>query len=172
MKVLTVVSFSGLMPIRLKKGIVMSKFSFQDAKSIINTVCKSAAQNKFPSRESFMNMLQENPHLAVQGYNAYGKIFLWNHASVNLYGHRNEEAVNKDITELILPPEMRLFAKDMIATGARTGKMPDAGSYDMLHANGDFVTVYSGHLVFQWDHTTIPEFYGLHLAINEENTPV
>ncbi len=116
-----------------------------------------------------MDMLQTNPHIAVQGYNAYAKIFFWNQASVNLYGYREDEAVNKDLTELILPPEMRGFAQDMITNGAKTGSMPAAGACDLLDSNGDYLTVYSGHVVFQWDHTSIPEFYCIDLGIQSEN---
>lgn len=147
----------------------MTKFSFQDAKAIINTVCKSAANNEFPTRESFMDMLQTNPHIAVQGYNAYGKIFFWNQASISLYGYREDEAVNKDLTELILPPEMRGFARDMIANGAKTGNMPAAGACDLLNSDGNYITVYSGHVVFQWDEATTPEFYCIDLGIRTQN---
>ena len=112
----------------------MANFSFQDAKAIINTVCKAAADNEYPTRKSFLDMLQANPHIAAQGYNAYSKIFFWNQASIHLYGYREDEVVNKDLTELILPPEMRGFAQDMIANGAKTGKMPDAAACDLLNA--------------------------------------
>ncbi|MDF7800389.1 PAS domain-containing protein [Pontiellaceae bacterium B1224] len=147
----------------------MTKFSLQDAKAIIHTVCKAAENNEFPTRESFMDMLRTNPHIAAQGYNAYAKIFFWNQAATHLYGYREDEAINKDLTELILPPEMRPLALDMISNGAKTGKMPAACSCDLLNSDGDFITVYSGHVVFQWDHSTTPEFYCIDLAIQSEN---
>jgi PAS domain S-box-containing protein len=147
----------------------MARFSFQDAKAIINTVCKAAENNEYPTRESFMDMLLANPHIAVQGYNPYAKIFFWNPASIHLYGYREDEAVNKDLMELILPPEMRSYARDMIANGAKTGKMPAASACDLLNANGDYITVFSGHVVFQWNHSTTPEFYCVDLAIKSEN---
>jgi PAS domain S-box-containing protein len=147
----------------------MAEFSFQDAKVIIQTICKAAENDEYPTRQSFLDMLEANPHIAVQGYNAYAKIFFWNQASINLYGYRLDEVVNKDLTELILPPEMRAFARDMITNGAKTGKMPEAGACDLLKANGEFITVYSGHVVFQWDHASTPEFYCVDLAIETEN---
>lgn len=146
----------------------MANFSFQDAKAIINTVCRAAENNEFPTRESFMDMLQANPHIAAQGYNAYAKIFFWNLASINLYGYREDEVINKDLTEMIIPPEMRSFALDIISNGAKTGKMPDARACDLLNSKGDYITVYSGHVVFQWDHSTTPEFYCLDLGIKSE----
>ncbi|MDF7823087.1 PAS domain-containing protein [Pontiellaceae bacterium B12227] len=146
----------------------MADYSFQDAKTIINELCKKAEGDGFPTRESFMDVIEANPDLAVQGYNAFCKIFLWNEASIRLYGYREDEAVNQDLTELVIPAEMRPFARDMISIGVRTGKMPDASACDLLTASGDFVTVYSGHLVFQWDNATTPEFYCIDLPIKTE----
>ena len=146
----------------------MFQYSFQDAKVVINTLCKTARDNGFPTRESFMDVIHANPHLAVQGYNAFGKIFFWNDASIHLYGLREDEAVNQDLTELIIPPEMRLFALDMISNGIKTGKMPAAAACDLLRADGEYVTVYSGHLIFQWNHATTPEFYCIDLPLKTE----
>jgi PAS domain S-box-containing protein len=143
----------------------VTQFSYHAAKAIIHTICKAAENNEFPTRKSFMDMLDANSHIAAQGYNAFAKIFYWNQASIDLYGYREDEAINKDLTELILPPEIRQFALDMIKNGAKTGRMPEACACDLLKADGDFVTVYSGHIVFQWDHSTIPEFYCIDLAI-------
>ena len=143
----------------------MLEYSFQDAKVAINALCKTAEQNGFPTRESFLDAIHAAPHLAVQGYNAFGKIFFWNDASIRLYGFREAEAVNQDLTELVIPPEMRAFARDMIANGVKTGKMPAAAACDLLRSTGEYVTVYSGHLVFQWDHATTPEFYCIDLPI-------
>ena len=115
-----------------------------------------------------MDMLEKNSHIAAQGYNAYGKIFYWNTASSHLYGYRESEAINQDLVDLILPPEMRQFARDMIANGRKTGKMPEAGACDLLNSEGEYVTVFSAHMVFQWDSATMPEFYCLDLAIESD----
>ncbi|VGO22108.1 PAS domain-containing protein [Pontiella sulfatireligans] len=146
----------------------MTKYSYQDAKAIIHTICKAAEANEYNTREKFMDMLQRNPHIASQGYNAFGKVFFWNDASYHLYGYREDEAVNRDIVELIIPPEMRQFARDMIANARKTNKMPEAGAYDLLRSDEQFVTVFSGHLVFQWDKGTMPEFYCIDLALETQ----
>lgn len=143
----------------------MTKFSIQDARSIINELCEKADHNGFPTRKSFMDMIARNPLIAVQGYNCFGKIFFWNNSSVTVYGHRVEEAINKDLVELIIPPEMRKFVRDMITLGAKSGNMPDPGACDLLHADGSYVTVYSGHLAFSWDGASTPEFYCLDLPL-------
>lgn len=143
----------------------MSQFTLQEARAIINELCETAENNGFPTRKSFMDMLALNPRIAVQGYNHFGKIFYWNNASITVYGHRIEEAVNQDLVELIIPPEMRQFARDMIARGARTGKMPDPGACDLVNAAGQYVTVYSGHIAFSWGNSSTAEFYCVDLPI-------
>lgn len=143
----------------------MRKYSIQDAKAIIHELCFTAENNGFPTRDSFMDMLTLNPEIAVQGYNRFGKIFFWNEASISLYGHRLDEAVNKDLVELIMPPEMHQFAKDMMTRGAQTGHMPVPSPCDLLHADGSYVTVYSGHLAFSWDDASTPELYCLDLPL-------
>lgn len=144
----------------------MRAYSFEEAKSMINAFYKQAENGEFGTREEFLTHLDRNPHIAVQGYNAFGKIFHWNVASSHLYGYRESEAINQDRVELILPQEMRQLARSMIATAEESGKMPEPSSCELLHYNGHYVTVFSGHLVFQWDDATTPEFYCIELAIN------
>ena len=144
----------------------MKKYNYRTAKETIDRICEAAKNGVYDTRDRFMSMLDENPHIAVQGYNAYGKIFFWNPASSHLYGWSEHAAINKELFELILPPDLRAFARDMVLAARRTGKTPEASSCDLLQHNGDLVTVYSGHVIFQWDEGTEPEFYCIDLAIN------
>lgn len=144
----------------------MVKYDYKMAKDAIDRICLSAKNGEYDTREKFMSMLAENPHIAAQGYNAFGKIFFWNNASAHLYGWSQHAAINQDLFEMILPDELRSLARDMVQVARRTGKFPEAGSCDLLHRNGDFVTVYSGHVVFQWDEGTEPEFYCIDLGID------
>ena len=147
---------------------MMKKYSIQDARAIINGICGAAGAGEFETRESFMNMLDKNPHIAVQGYNRFGKIFFWNEASAYLYNVRESDAISQDLFELVIPPEMRKFARDAVHVATRSGKMPDPGPCDLLRGGTEYVTVYSGHLVFQWDHATTPEFYCIDLELDTE----
>ena len=146
----------------------MKRFPFEEAKKEIVSICKAADMGAFDTREKFMEMVAKNPYLAVQGYNAFGKIFFWNTASATLYGQREEEAVNQDLVELIIPPEMRSFARAMISNAQKTGKMPDPSACDLLLETGKYVTVFSGHVVFSWENASTPEFYCVDLPIEIE----
>ncbi len=146
----------------------MKRYPYKEAKKIIDVVCRDAEAGKFDTRAKFMTMLDQNPHIATQGYNVYGKIFYWNTASSDMYGYRESEAINQDLVELILPPEMHQFARDMLLNARKTGTMPAASPCDLIHHNGSFITVFSGHLVFTWDEATTPECYCIDLALETE----
>ena len=143
----------------------MKKHPYNTAKEAILDIYRAAVAGRFDSREKFMALLDANPHIAVQGYNPYGIIFYWNDASAHLYGYSEAAAINRNLFELILPPEMQPLAQDMIACAQKTGKTPEAGACDLLRHNGDIVTVFSGHLMFKWEDATVPEFYCLDLEI-------
>jgi PAS domain S-box-containing protein len=143
-----------------------TSYSYPEAKALIGSICEAAHAGEYDTHDEFHRMLDSHPDIAAQGYNSFGKIFFWNEASVRLYGYSERAAVNQDLFELILPPEMRRFARDMIAAAGKTGKTPDAAACDLLHRSGDYITVFSGHLMFQWDKATTPEFYCIDVAIS------
>ena len=143
----------------------MTKYAYNSAKDLILSICEAAHAGEYNSREKFHAMLEANPSIAAQGYNAFGKIFFWNNASVHLYGYSEASAINQDLFEMILPPELRQLARDMIATAHKTGKTPAPASCDLLQRNGKYVTVFSGHLMFEWNKGAAPEFYCIDLGI-------
>lgn len=150
----------------------MKKYPYEDAKKTIDLVCQRAEDGEFDTREKFMSFLDDNPYIAAQGYNSFGKIFYWNTASSDVYGYRESEAINQDLIELIIPPEMRPYVHDMLLNARKSGKMPDGSACDLLKYGGDYVTVYSGHLIFSWDNATSPEFYCIDLPMITEDDRV
>ena len=146
----------------------MKKYVYKEAKELIQSLCEAAAAGQYDTREKFHAILDAHPDIAVQGYNAFGKIFFWNKPSAHLYGYSETAAVNRDLFETILPPEMRPLARDQVFAAAKTGKMPKPSACELLQRNGDSVTVFSGHLVFQWDHATSPEFYCIDVGIKTQ----
>ena len=146
----------------------MKKYAYKHAKEIIQSICTAAEAGEFDSREKFHSMLSANPDVAAQGYNRFGKIFFWNPASSALYGYNEAASVNQDLFELILPPELQQFARDMVSVASKTGKLPEPGAFDLIRRNNEFVTVFSGHLMFQWDDGSSPEFYCIDLGIEPQ----
>jgi len=143
----------------------MRKYTYAEGKQLIQSICNAAKEGEYDTREKFFALLRNHPEIAVQGYNAFGKIFYWNATSTRLYGYSEAAAFNKDLFDLILPPEMRQLARSVISMAVESGKTPDASACDLLHRDGGYVTVFSGHLMFRWDDAVPPEFYCVDVAI-------
>ena len=145
----------------------MKKYSYEEAKALIQSICRAAGKGAYDTREKFLDVLEANPDIAAQGYNSFGKIFFWNKASALLYGYNEAAAINRDVFETILPPELRQLARSMIRSAFETGKVPEPSACDLLHRDGAYLTVFSGHLMFTWKDATTPEFYCIDAAIEE-----
>ena len=143
----------------------MEKHPYKEAKKLVQSICDAANAGKYDTREKFMAMLASNPDIAAQGYNPFGKIFFWNATSFALYGYRETDAFNKNLFDLVVPPELRQLARDSITTAVKTGKTPAPSACDLVRDNGEYVTVFSGHLMFQWDNASSPEFYCIDVEI-------
>ena len=66
---------------------------------------------------------------------------------------------------------MKKLARDVITAGTKTGRMPSAGSCDLIRKDGEYISVYSGHLIFQWEDSTGPEFYCVDMAVDPDYIP-
>ncbi len=148
----------------------MKKHTYNEAKKIIGSIYQAATAGEYDTREKFFSALDQHPHVAVQGYNAFGKIFLWNNSATKAYGYTESEAINQDLFELILPPDLQQLARTMTSSARETGKMPEPGPCDLMRKGGEFVAVYSGHLVFQWNDTSSQEFYCVDLLLSDNNS--
>lgn len=108
---------------------------------------KRSEQALRESERRFRLLLQNIPSVAVQGYYPDGTLHYWNHASGLIYGFTAEEAVGKNILDLIIPPEMREDVRQAIAVMAQTGTAPAASELTLKRKDGSPVTVYSSHSV-------------------------
>jgi len=98
------------------------------------------------SEYRFRALLQSVRTLAVQGYHPDGSIFFWNPANESIYGYAPEEAIGKNLVDLIIPDEMKDGVRSVISEAGRTGKMPEAGELYLERKDGSRVWVYSSHV--------------------------
>jgi diguanylate cyclase (GGDEF)-like protein/PAS domain S-box-containing protein len=118
------------------------------------------------SEERFRALLQEVPSIACQGYAMDGTVQFWNQASEKFYGYTADEAIGKNMLELIIPPEMRDEVKIAMQTmGATCQGIPPA-EICLMHKNGTGVEVYSSHVVLKKSGDP-PELFCLDVDITE-----
>jgi PAS domain S-box-containing protein len=97
----------------------------------------------------FRHLLQSVPNVAVQGYGPDGTTFYWNESSERLYGYTAQEAIGRNLVELIIPPEMRGVVRQLIQQMAETGQQIPAAEVSLLHKDGSRVDVFSSHATVQ-----------------------
>ncbi len=95
----------------------------------------------------FARLLDTVENLSVQGYRADGTVFYWNDASQTVYGHTREEALGRNLTDLIIPPAMREEVRAAVAGMVETGVPLPAAELTLMRRDGSPVTVYSTHAV-------------------------
>lgn len=111
------------------------------------TIQKCAEQQWMESELRFRTLLDNTPEISVQGYEADGTTFYWNRASEKVYGYSKEEAIGRNLLDLIIPDFMRDGVRQAIATMAETGVTIPSDELMLKRKDGSMVPVYSGHAV-------------------------
>ena len=109
---------------------------------------KKAEEALRESEERFRNLMDHVPGIAIQGYGTDGTVFYWNRVSERIYGWRSEEAIGRNLAELIVPPGLKPLFEECLAIAAQvkeSGEFMPAGELLLLHKDGSPVPVYSIH---------------------------
>ncbi|MDI1249617.1 MAG: PAS domain S-box protein, partial [Lacunisphaera sp.] len=99
------------------------------------------------SEERFRTILQSVDFVAVQGYATDGTTQYWNEASAQLYGYTAEEAIGRNLLDLIIPAEMQTGVREAIHALAATGQPIPASELTLRRKDGSPVTVFSSHVL-------------------------
>ena len=97
----------------------------------------------------FRKVLQEISTVAVQGYAPDGTTQYWNKASERLYGYSAQEAIGRNLLDLIILPEMREDVEKAIQLMAETGVPIPASELLLMRKDGSRVEVFSSHTIVQ-----------------------
>lgn len=102
----------------------------------------------FSSGQWFRSLTELIPDLSVQGYTTDGTVVFWNAASEDIYGYSKEEAIGKNLGDLIIPDEIKpafLQCLEIGKTLTQSGEFAPAGELVLLNKYGDSIPVYSIH---------------------------
>lgn len=118
------------------------------------------------SDERWKALLQDNPNLALQGYDKNGETIYWNKASETFYGYSSDEAIGRKLTDLIIPEELKGHVSAAIKE-MFTNKTPiPASELKLKCKDGSLLDVFSSHSYFQVPGRE-PEMYCLDIDISE-----
>jgi PAS domain S-box-containing protein len=101
------------------------------------------------SEARFRNLFEHLPTVAVQGYGMDGVTRFWNKASEIFYGYSAEEALGRNLLDLIIPEEMRQHVVQEINAMFPSGKPIPAAELDLMRKDGSRIHVYSSHAIVQ-----------------------
>jgi PAS domain S-box-containing protein len=99
------------------------------------------------SEERFRTLLQCVPSVTVQGFRPDYTVVYWNDANTRMFGYTADEAMGKDIRELLIPADARREVTEICDNMASTGVPGPSAEQDLLHKNGRLVPVFVSHAV-------------------------
>jgi len=130
------------------------------------TESKTAALEREISQKRFKRLFENTPDLAIQGYTPDGTIIYWNKAAEKIYGYKPEEALGKNLLDLIIPKKIQPLVREAISQGAKTGVMPQTEEIELQRKDGKPVTVLSSHVVIDIEGKQ-PELFCLDIDLTE-----
>ena len=101
------------------------------------------------SESRFRTLIKDIPGVSVQAYAPDGTTRYWNKASEQLYGFTAEEAIGRNLRDLIIPPFMREGVRQAMEHMFATGEAIPAGELVLRHKDGSQVPVFSSHAFVQ-----------------------
>ena len=99
------------------------------------------------SEERFRSLFEETSVIGMQIYDCQRQVIGWNRASEELYGYTREEAMGRQLEDLIIPDVMREPVIQAIEDWVHAGISIPASELTLRHKNGDPVEVFSSHVM-------------------------
>jgi diguanylate cyclase (GGDEF)-like protein/PAS domain S-box-containing protein len=119
------------------------------------------------SEARFRELFQNIPNVSVQGYTMEGITTYWNEASEMLYGYTAQEAIGKNLIDLIIPSFMHEGVKAAISQMAQSNVPIPAAPLQLMRKDGRMVDVFSSHAIVQTPFRE-PELFCIDIDLSEQ----
>jgi PAS domain S-box-containing protein len=120
------------------------------------------------SEERFRKLFNNSSGISIQGYAPDRSVIYWNKSSEKLYGYTEEEAMGKNLLELIIPDELKEGVKLAIETAIKTGINIPASELRLKTKTGKYVDVFSSHVFIEYPNKKT-EFFCIDMDLTEIN---
>ncbi|MBP0040145.1 MAG: EAL domain-containing protein [Roseofilum sp. SID1] len=127
--------------------------------------CQSEAALR-ENEQRFRCLFEEVPLISVQGYDRDLNIFFWNKASENLYGYSPQEAIGKNLEELILTPETADYLRQGYHNWITQGIPIAPGELIVKNHNQEAIRIFSSYVLL-YNAQGQPELYCVDLDLTE-----
>gem|GEM_PF-3565400 len=119
------------------------------------------------AEQRFRHAFDQTPTTAVQGYDRQRRVIYWNAASEELYGWRREEALGRQLEELIIPAPMRGDVVRLHAAWVERDEPIPASELELQRKDGSLVPVFSSHVMLRngWGD---PEMYCIDVDLRQQ----
>lgn len=139
------------------------------ARQVVANLELQRALREIRDRKSFVDAIEQSEmryrsllhglsSVAVQGFNSDGIIHYWNEASEKLYGFSVEEAIGRNILDLVIPQVLKDDVRASIQQMIHTGEAIAPSELSLLHKDGHLVTVFSNQVIVNIPNHP-PEFF-------------
>jgi two-component system cell cycle sensor histidine kinase/response regulator CckA len=89
------------------------------------------------SEASLAAVISNSPGVAIQWYDSDGRVLMWNHASEQMFGYSEREALGKTLDALMLPAEEFASFRDTLNTIARTNQPAGPAEFTFRRRGAD-----------------------------------
>ena len=118
------------------------------------------------SEQRFRNLFEHTPAVAVQVFDRDCRVLFWNRASEDLYGYPAEEAIGRDIADLIVPEAGQADFRKAVRDWADRGDPVPAAELLLRNRDGRMLHVFSS-LVMQTTASGDKEVYCIDIDVSE-----
>ncbi|MBN2885761.1 MAG: PAS domain-containing protein, partial [Chromatiaceae bacterium] len=131
------------------------------------SAARRAAQSAWDTETRFHQLFERVDGVSVQGYDRNRTVIYWNPASEKVYGYRPEEAIGRQLEDLIIPDPMRDAVVGSVNSWLAGAPAAPAGEMTLRRSDGSPVHLFSSHVMLQGPNGE-PQMYCLDIDLTEQ----